>query len=181
MGLTPAGGVVMGTRPGDLDPGLMLYLLRQMKGDREAVLAEAEKMLNHDAGMVALSGLPNDMRMLREAAEKGDAKAKLAIDVFTRSVRKAIGGFSWLMHGIDTIVFTGGIGENDAKSRAEILDGLEDVGVRLDPALNVEEVASGGAALRAIHASDSKSRIFVVPAKEDRMIAAHVEWMSRDV
>jgi acetate kinase len=180
MGLTPTGGVVMGTRPGDLDPGVMLYLLRRIEGDREAVLAEAEKMLNHDAGMVALSGLPNDMLGLREAADKGDPRAKLAIAVFTRSVRKAIGGFSWLMHGIDTIVFTGGIGENDARSRAEILDGLEDVGVRLDGMQNEEKAVSGEPVLRAIHASDSRSRIFVVPAKEDLMIAAHVESMGRE-
>ena len=176
MGLTPAGGVVMGTRPGDLDPGLMLYLLRHTNGD----LDEMEKMLNHESGMVALSGLPNDMRTLREAAENGDARAQLAIAVFTRSVRKAIGGFSWLMHGLDTIVFTGGIGENDAKSRAEILDGLEDVGVRLDSRLNEEKDSSGELVLRTIHASDSRTRIFVVPAKEDQMIAAHVEWMSRE-
>ncbi|HEX3374930.1 MAG TPA: acetate kinase, partial [Edaphobacter sp.] len=82
MGLTPTGGVVMGTRPGDLDPGLVLYLLRQMKGDQVSAL---EKMLNHDAGMVALSRMANDMKAVREAASRGDAKAKLAVDVFTRS------------------------------------------------------------------------------------------------
>ncbi len=176
MGLTPAGGVVMGTRPGDLDPGLMLYLLRHSNGN----LDEMEKALNYESGLLALSGLANDMRMLREAAEGGDAKAQLAIHVFIRGVRKAIGGFSWLIHGLDMIVFTGGIGENDTKSRAEILDGLEDVGVKLDTRLNEEKSAHGESVLRAIHASDSRTRIFVVPAKEDQMIAAHVEWMSRE-
>ncbi len=176
MGLTPAGGVVMGTRPGDLDPGLLLYLLRRTNGDLDGM----EKALNYESGMLALSGLPNDMRALRAAAEKGDAKAQFAIAVFIRSVRKAIGGFSWLMHGLDMIVLTGGIGENDAKSRAEILDELEDVGVRLDARLNEEKESHDDSVLRAIHASDSKTRIFVVPAKEDQMIAAHVEWMSRE-
>jgi acetate kinase len=96
MGLTPTGGVVMGTRPGDLDPGLVLYLLRQMEGDRVTAL---EKMLNHDAGMVALSGLLNDMKAVREAAAGGDARARLAVEIFTRSVKKAVGGFVALMGG----------------------------------------------------------------------------------
>lgn len=97
MGLTPTGGIVMGTRPGDLDPGLILYLLRQMKGDRDQALNAVEQLLNHDSGIVALSELPNDMRSTRKAAGEGNTKAKLAIDVFTRSVRKTIGSFSWLM------------------------------------------------------------------------------------
>ena len=90
MGLTPTGGVVMGTRPGDLDPGLVLYLLRQQEGDSETALAGVEKMLNAKAGMVALSGLPNDMREVREAAGKGNQRAALALEIFTRSVKKAV-------------------------------------------------------------------------------------------
>jgi len=97
MGLTPTGGVVMGTRPGDLDPGLVLYLLRELKGDRDASLAAVEKLLNFSSGIAALSGLPNDMRITREAAAKGNKRAQLAIDVFVRSRRKANGGYSWLM------------------------------------------------------------------------------------
>jgi len=177
MGMTPAGGVVMGTRPGDLDPGVMLFALRQVKELNASSLDAMEKMLNHDAGMVALSGLPNDMLAVREAAERGDEKAKLAVAVFTRSVRKAIGSYAWLMHGLDAIVFTGGIGENDAQTRWEILEGLEDVGVKLDEGHNATESAAGEPALRAIHASDSRSRIYIVPAKEDLMIAMHVERM----
>ncbi len=117
MGLTPTGGVVMGTRPGDLDPGVMLYLLRQEGATADSV----EKMVNHAAGMVALSGMANDMKAVREAAGNGDKRAKLAIAVFTRSVRKAMGGFCWLMGGLDAIVFTGGIGEHDGATRDEIL------------------------------------------------------------
>ena len=78
-------------------------------------------MLNHQAGMVALSGLPNDMRAVRKAAAAGNADAKLALEIFTRSVRKAIGAFAWLLGGLDAVVFTGGIGEHDVQSRAEIL------------------------------------------------------------
>jgi acetate kinase len=126
MGLTPTGGVVMGTRPGDLDPGLVLYLLRQAEGDREAALSAVETTLNHKAGMVALSGLPNDMRAVRKATT---ADARLALDIFTRSVRKAIGAFAWLLGGLDAVVFTGGIGEHDVQSRTEILRGLGSYGV----------------------------------------------------
>ena len=172
MGLTPTGGVVMGTRPGDLDPGLVLYLLRQMEGDKAAAL---EKMLNHDAGMVALSGLPNDMKAVREMAAKGDARAKLAVEVFTRSVKKAVGGYAALMGGMDAVVFTGGIGEHDMRSRAEIAGGLDFLGISVDSALNM----ATGDALRRVSASESATAVFVVPAKEDWMIAVHVHRLCR--
>jgi acetate kinase len=172
MGLTPTGGVVMGTRPGDLDPGLVLYLLRQMKGHEVAAL---ETMLNHDAGMVALSGLPNDMKAVREAVGKGDAKAKLAVEIFTRSVKKAVGGFMALMGGVDAVVFAGGIGEHDARSRVEILGGMENFGILMNSELN--EVKSDS--LRRVSASDSVPMVLVVPAKEDWMIAVHVNRMAR--
>ncbi len=173
MGLTPTGGVVMGTRPGDLDPGLVLYLLRQAEGDRKAALSAVETILNHQAGMVALSGQPNDMRATRKAAEAGSADADLALKVFTRSVRKAIGAFAWLMGGLDAVVFTGGIGEHDGKSRAEILRGLESCGVVLDGAAN----EAGGDALRRVSSEDSQVDVWVVTAQEDRTIAMHVRQL----
>jgi acetate kinase len=172
MGLTPTGGVVMGTRPGDLDPGLVLYLLRQMEGDRVKAL---ETILNHDAGMVALSGMPNDMKAVREATEKGDARARLAVEIFTRSVKKAVGGFVALMGGVDAVVFAGGIGEHDARSRAEILDGMGSLGISINSVLNEAE----GDAVRRLSASDSVATVLVVPAKEDWMIAVHVDRMAR--
>ena len=95
----------MGTRPGDLDPGLVLYLLRKQKGSREEALNAVEHLLNHNSGIAELSGLPNDMRSTRKAAAEGNVQAKLAIDVFTRSVRKAIGSFSWLMGGLDALAY----------------------------------------------------------------------------
>jgi acetate kinase len=177
MGLTPTGGVVMGTRPGDLDPGLVLYLLRDMKGDRTESFAAVEKLLNHASGISALSGLPNDMRSTREDAAKGNQRAKLAIDVFTRSVRKAIGGFSWLMGGLDAIVFTGGIGEHDPLTRAEVTTGLQELGVIMDAALNEAENRSDASDIRHIAASQSKTKILLIPAKEDWMIAMHVQRM----
>jgi len=172
MGLTPTGGVVMGTRPGDLDPGLVLYLLRQMQGNQVDVL---EKMLNHDSGMVALSGMPNDMKAVREAVARGDARANLAVEIFTRSVKKAVGSFIALMGGVDAVVFAGGIGEHDAKSREEILNGLEGLGVSINSELN----SAKGDALRRLSASQSQTAVLVVPAKEDWMIAVHVEHMAR--
>ena len=171
MGLTPTGGVVMGTRPGDLDPGLVVYLMRQMKGDAAAL----EKMLNHDSGMVALSGMANDMKAVREAAAKGDVRARLAVDVFTRTVKKAIGGFVALMGGVDAVVFAGGIGEHDARSRAEILGGMESLGISINSQLN----EAPGDAVRRLSASDGAAAVFVVPAKEDWMIAMHVSSMAR--
>ena len=163
----------MGTRPGDLDPGLVLYLLRQAKGDREVAMNSVETLLNHQAGMVALSGQPNDMRETRKAANQGSAEARLALDVFTRSVRKAIGAFAWLLGGLDAVVFTGGIGEHDVQSRAEILRGLEDCGVILDTAAN----EAGGDNLRRVSSPDSTVAVWVVTAQEDRMIAVHVGQM----
>jgi acetate kinase len=180
MGLTPTGGVVMGTRPGDLDPGLVLYLLRQMEGDQVSALErmlDLEKMLNHDAGTVALSGMPNDMKAVREAAAQGDARARLAVEIFTRSVKKAVGGFVALMGGVDAVVFAGGIGEHDARSRAEILGGLESLGISINSALN----EARGDAIRRVSASDSVTAVLVVPAKEDWMIAVHVDRMARAV
>jgi acetate kinase len=172
MGLTPTGGVVMGTRPGDLDPGLVLYLLRQMEGDKVSAL---ERMLNHHAGMVALSGMPNDMKAVREAVVRGDARAKLAVEIFTRSVKKAVGGFVALMGGVDAVVFAGGIGEHDARSRAEILGGLESFGI----SINSERNEAKSDAVRRVSASDSVPMVLVVPAKEDWMIAVHVDRMAR--
>lgn len=168
MGLTPTGGVVMGTRPGDLDPGLMLYLMRQERAEDAA--GAVEQMLNYEAGMVALTGLPNDMKVVRTAATEGDELAVLALRIFTRSVRKAIGGFAWLMGGLDAVVFTGGIGEHDAATRAEVLAGTE---ARINSSLN--ESKSGVVA--RIDASDSATAIFAVPAQEDLVIALHVRHM----
>jgi acetate kinase len=171
MGLTPTGGVVMGTRPGDLDPGLILYLQRQ-QSSRDPTTA-LEKILNHDAGMAALTGLPNDMQAIRSAASTGNQAATLALKIFTRSIRKAIGAYAWLLGGLDAIVFTGGIGQHDAATRAEVLSGLSGLGVNINSSLN--HAPSDG--VRRITASDSITAVFAVPAQEDLVIALHVERM----
>jgi acetate kinase len=181
MGLTPTGGVVMGTRPGDLDPGLILYLLRQQKGDQLDAVTTVEHILNYGCGVSALSGLPNDMRSTRQAAGEGNTSAQLAIDVFTRSVRKAIGSYAFLLGGLDAIVFTGGIGEHDAKSRAEIVTGLQSLGIILNTELNDAKKSDRQGELWRISASESHTDIFLIPAKEDWIIARHVQRMLGDL
>jgi acetate kinase len=174
MGLTPTGGVVMGTRPGDLDPGLMFYLLRRAGASVDSV----EAMLNHAAGLKGLGG-NNDMKELRAAAA-GDELARLAIRVFCRSVVKAIAGFMAL-DGADALVFTGGIGEHDAASRQEIAQGLAGLGVAIDAAANrLEHVEPGlgvGRNVRRISEVNSRVAVYVVPAEEDMVIARHVAEM----
>jgi acetate kinase len=183
MGLTPTGGVVMGTRSGDLDPGLVLYLLRADKAATGDRVRDIEALLNHASGMVALSGMANDVRAMREAATQGNARAALALKIFTRSVTKAMGGFSWLLGGLDAIVFAGGIGEHDAQTRTEIVGGLTGLGVNLESALNMNldtaqnRAAAGG--IQRISSSNSPTSVLVVPAREDQMIAVHVERMTR--
>jgi len=120
--------------------------------------------------MVALTGLPNDMKAVRKAAKEDNAQTKLALKVFTRGIRKAIGGFAWLMGGLDAIVFTGGIGEHDTETRAEVLSGSE---VSINSSLNEAK----GDGVRRISASDSKTAVFAVPAQEDLVIALHVQRM----
>ena len=110
-------------------------------------------------------------------AADGNTRAQLAIDIFTRSIRKSIGSFSWLLGGLDAIVFTGGIGEHDTRSRTEILAGLEPLGVSLDVKLNDAEKSDRQTELWRISASQSESAIFIIPAKEDWMIARHVQSM----
>jgi acetate kinase len=166
------GGVVMGTRPGDIDPGLVIYLLRQAGATVDSV----EDMLNRHSGIKVLGGV-NDMRELRKREAAGDAQARLAIRIFSNSVVKAIAGFVAL-HGADALVFTGGIGEHDAASRAEIAGGLAGLGVELDDAANrLEQVGAGGSAVQRISDEDSPVAVYVAPAEEDLMIARHVAEM----
>jgi acetate kinase len=179
MGLTPTGGVVMGTRPGDLDPGVVLYLLRRPG----ATVGSVEKLLNHESGLKALGGI-NDMRELRQSAAAGDQPARLAIRVFWRSVVKAIAGFIAL-YGADAIVFTGGIGEHDMDSREAIATALGGLGVALEIDLNRDanrllREDSGqdqGQRVRKVSSGDSPITVYVVPAEEDMMIARYVARM----
>jgi acetate kinase len=168
MGLTPTGGVVMGTRTGDLDPGVLLHLLRTGRVDQ----AGLERLVDHESGLLGLSGSTADVQSLL-AARDGDGPeasgAALALDVFTYSVRKAIGALVAALGGIDTLVFTGGVGEHATAIRAEVVAPLAFLGLQLDPAANE---AHGSATDRRI-SPDGATDVLVVPTDEEAMIARH--------
>src|SRR6202451_586701 len=128
MGLTPTGGILMGTRSGDLDPGVIVYLLRNEKLDAD----QLEDLLNHQCGLFALSSGEGDVKALQERAGRDDSKARLALDVFAVSVRKTIGAYMALLGGADLLVFTGGIGEHSDRIRSASTKGLEVLGLTPD-------------------------------------------------
>ncbi len=161
MGLTPSGGVIMGTRSGDLDPGVLLYLMRERAFDADGI----ETLLNHQSGLLGISGLASDMRRLHEAAPT-NADAALAIQMFAASVAKQVAGMVTALDGIDTLVFTGGIGENDAAVRAAICSGLAWFGITLDEARN-------RAAINPVSDTASRCSVQVLPSQEEEQIARH--------
>jgi acetate kinase len=175
MGLTPCGGIMMGTRPGDLDPGLIFYLLRRLASGVENSIDILEQLLNKQSGLLALSGLSNNMHILRDAADNGNRKADVAIEAFVLQVRKVIGAYIALMGGVDAIVFTGGIGEHDVQTRSSVCDGFGAFGIHLNPKRN----AASRLEARCITNDDSIVSVFVFPADEDRLIATHVARMHR--
>jgi acetate kinase len=128
MGLTPTGGIPMGTRSGDLDPGVILYLLRNEKLNADGL----EDLLNHQSGLFALSSGESDVKTLEERVRSGDTKASLALDVFAVSVKKTIGAYVALLGGVDLLVFTGGIGEHSSRIRSAATSGLETLGLTPD-------------------------------------------------
>jgi acetate kinase len=162
MGLTPTGGVIMGTRSGDLDPGVLLYLLRQEKLDA----AMLEELVDRHSGLVGISGVDSDMRRLHAAAAS-NPDAALAVEMFCYSVRKQIAAMIAVLDGVDLIVFTGGIGEHDAQARAKICRGLSWIGVRLDDDRN-------RCADNPINAAASRCTVRVLASQEDEVIARHV-------
>ena len=171
MGLTPTGGIISGSRTGDIDPGVLLFILRKLADTTTSTKEAAdqlEKIVNKQSGLQGVSQLTNDMRALRQAIAEGNAAAHLAVDEFTYVIRKFIGSYIAVLDGLDMLVFTGGIGENDADTRAEICSGLESLGILLDPELN----QTHGAA--KISASGSPVTVLVIPAAEDLMIVNHV-------
>ena len=171
MGLTPTGGLISGSRTGDIDPGVLLFLLRKL-GEKEPYTGKAadalEKIVNKKSGLQGLSGLTNDMRALRKAVAEGNTAARLAVDEFCYVLRKFIGSYVAVLGGLDMLVFTGGIGENDSATRAETCAGLEGLGILLDSERN----QSRGEA--TISADGSPVIVRVIPPAEDLMIVEHV-------
>jgi len=168
MGLAPTGGIPMATRSGDLDPGILLYLLRvkQMNAD------SLESLLNHDSGLTALSGGKQDMRDLEAAADSGDRQAQFAIEVFCGAIRKTIAAYAAVLGGLDLLVFAGGIGEHSDRIRKIVCDGLHFLDISLDQDANRRHS-------RRISAQHSQVRVDIVPSQEDRQIARHCRALLR--
>jgi acetate kinase len=161
MGLTPLGGLVMGTRPGDVDPGVLLYLLREKHYDPQRLAA----LLNDESGLLGISGSTSDMKTLLER-RGSDPRAAQAVEMFCASARKHIGALAAALGGVDTLVFTGAIGERAAAVRAEICRDLQYLGIELD---GVQNEANAD----VVSAASSTCTTRVVPTDEELMIARH--------
>ena len=162
MGFTPLAGVPMGTRSGDLDAGILEYLMNKHGYD----MKEMMNILNKKSGVEGLSGVSSDFRDLETAAGEGHARAQLAEEKFAYEVKKYVGAYAAAMGGVDAIIFTAGVGENDKGIRAMVCDGLEYMGVKLDPAANDVRGKE-----TVISAADSKVKVLLIPTNEELMIA----------
>jgi len=166
MGLTPTEGLIMGTRSGDLDPAAVLYLQRNLGLSAE----EVDDVINKKSGLCGLSGVSNDLREIQEAAERGDRRSLLAIQVFCYRIKKYIGSYTAAMGGVDAVVFTGGIGEGSVGVRARACQGLDYMGIKLDDLKNQALSLEKGETVD-ISEDNSPVRILVIPTQEERMIA----------
>ena len=162
MGFTPLAGLPMGTRSGDIDAGIMEYLMHKHGYDIDTML----NILNKKSGVQGISGVSSDFRDLEAAAEQGNKQAALAVEVFEYSVKKLIGAYATAMGGVDAVIFTAGVGENGAGNRTNIVSGLEFMGIKIDQEKNKirgQEVD--------ISTEDAKVRVLVIPTNEELMIA----------
>ena len=166
MGMTPLEGLVMGTRSGDVDPGIFAYLNQRLG----LSIAEIEHALYHDSGLKGLSGFGNDMRDIEKHAADGDENARLALQVYAYRVRKYIGAYAAAMGGVEVIAFTGGVGENSAAMRRRICAGFEFLGLVLDDDRN-DSVRLEGAEAPQIQRENSRVRVIVTQTREQWMIA----------
>jgi acetate kinase len=162
MGFTPLEGLVMGTRCGDFDPAILFYLT-----DKGYDVKSLNALCNKKSGLLGISGISNDMRNLEELARKGNARAKLAIDIFCYRIKKYIGAYIAVLDTTDAVVFTGGIGENSVLVRQQICADLTQTGIELDSAANEAALAKEA----DISTAESKVRVFVIPTDEEAAIA----------
>jgi acetate kinase len=163
MGLTPLEGLVMGTRAGDVDPGAILYMMRAL-GLSES---DVDRILNKESGLLGVSGIGNDMRDVLAAADAGNERCRLAIELYAYRLKKYVGAYAAAMGGLDALVFTAGIGENSPEIRAAVCEGLGFLGIELDAAVNS---ATRGVE-REIGVPGAQVRVWVVPTDESRLIA----------
>ena len=164
MGMTPLQGVTMGTRCGDIDPGIIMHLAEKKGFDFKQI----DKYLYRDSGILGISGVSSDFRDIDDAARQGNKRAILARDVFTYSVKKYIGSYTAAMNGVDIVVFTGGIGENDGVVREGCASDLDYLGIELDKKVN--DTAPRGEEVR-ISKPNSKVQVWIIPTNEELMIA----------
>ncbi|WP_375435295.1 acetate/propionate family kinase [uncultured Hymenobacter sp.] len=162
MGFGPLAGLVMGTRSGDIDPSVVFHLISQLSYTPEQVSA----LLNKQSGMLALTGL-SDMRDITAAIEKGDANAQLAYDLYAYRIKKYIGAYAAVLNGLDAIIFTAGVGENDALVRKLVCQNLDYLGIQLDEEKNAERVKG----IREISQENSRVKVLIVPTNEELEIA----------
>ena len=162
MGLTPTEGLMMGTRVGDVDPGALVYLIKEMNLDADGLL----NLINKKSGVAGVSGVSSDMRDIEAAIKEGNERARLALEMYEYRILKYIGAYAAVLGGVDIIVFTGGVGENQTITREKICKKLEFLGVTFDAEANKtrgEEITISGA--------DSKVKVVVIPTDEELMIA----------
>ncbi|MBD5369931.1 MAG: acetate kinase [Bacteroides sp.] len=162
MGLTPTEGLMMGTRVGDVDPGALVYLMQQMNLDADGLM----KLINKDSGVAGVSGISSDMRDIEAAVEAGNERAIMALDMYEYRILKYIGAYTAVLGGVDIIVFTGGVGENQTGTREKICKQLEFLGITFNAEANKtrgEEIEISG--------PDSKVKVVVIPTDEEMMIA----------
>lgn len=171
MGMTPAEGLVMGTRSGDIDPAIILHLQRTLGWDADRV----DRLINKEGGLLALAGV-SDMRDVEARAQAGDRKAQTAFEVFCYRVIKYIGAYAAAMNGVHAIAFTAGIGENSSAVRSRVCASLEYLGVRIDETANRK-----GRGERCISTPDSKVKVYVVPTDEERVIAAETRKLAEQM
>jgi acetate kinase len=162
LGFTPVPGVMMGTRSGDIDPGLIFYLNRQLGLSLDRI----DNILNRESGLLGLSGVSNDMQVIIENARCGNERCELALQMFAYQVKKFIGAYAAAMGGIDVLVFTAGIGENSSLTRAMICEGLGFLGIELDGTKNDETLGKE----QIISSPGSRVEVLVIPTDEERMI-----------
>jgi len=163
MGLTPLAGVPMGTRCGDIDAAVVEYLC-----DKTGMsVSETLTVLNKKSGVAGISEVSSDFRDLRKAKNEGNDKARLALEIFVYGVKKYIGAYTAAMNGIDCLIFTAGIGENDSNIREEVAEGLDYLGIKIDKAENAIRTGE----IHDISAKDSKVKVLVIPTNEELVIA----------
>lgn len=169
MGFTPMDGLMMGTRPGSVDPGIILHVLKH----RGLTVDQLDEMLNHGSGLLGVSGVSSDFRKVEASARQGNDRARLALEIYAGRIRESVGALAVTMGGVDSLVFTAGVGENSAELRSSVCEGLECLGFKLDPRRNAECRPDAN-----ISTAGSSSQILVIRTREELLIARETKHVT---